>query len=67
MAEKSHAFVRLGCPKNLVDGERMLGKLSQAGYALTPQADGAGVVVVNTRGFIDSARQEFLGVILPLR
>ncbi len=63
MAEKSYAFVRLGCPKNLVGSERMLGKLSQAGYALTPQADGADVVVVNTCGFIDSARRESLGVI----
>jgi len=49
MAEKSYAFVSLGCPKNLVDSERMLGKPSQAGYALTPQADGVDVVV-NTRG-----------------
>ena len=63
MAEKSYAFVSLGCPKNLVDSERMLGKLSQAGYALTPHADGADVVVINTCGFIDSARQESLGVI----
>ena len=66
MAEKSYAFVSLGCPKNLVDSERMLGKLSQAGYALTPHADGADVVVVNTCGFIDSARQESLGVSRPL-
>src|SRR3954471_23593909 len=62
-ARGSYAFVSLGCPKNLVDSERMLGKLSQAGYALTPQADGADVVVVNTCGFIESARQESLGVI----
>jgi ribosomal protein S12 methylthiotransferase len=62
-ASKSFAFVSLGCPKNLVDSERMLGKLSQAGYALTPQADGADVVVVNTCGFIEPARQESLGVI----
>ena len=63
MPHPSYAFVRLGCPKNLVDSERMLGKLSQAGYTLTPQADGADVVVINTCGFIDSARQESLGVI----
>ena len=61
--QRSYAFVSLGCPKNTVDSERMLGKLSQAGYALTPDADGADVVVVNTCGFIDSARQESLGVI----
>lgn len=57
------AFVSLGCPKNLVDSERMLGRLSQDGYALVPEADGADVVVINTCGFIESARQESLGVI----
>jgi ribosomal protein S12 methylthiotransferase len=57
------AFVSLGCPKNLVDSERMLGKLAQDGYTLTPSADGADVVVVNTCGFIEPARQESLGVI----
>src|SRR5437588_7325283 len=59
----TYAFVSLGCPKNLVDSERMLGKLAQDGYALTPDADGADVVVVNTCGFIEPARQESLGVI----
>src|SRR2546430_10720788 len=59
----SFAFVSLGCPKNLVDSERMLGKLAQAGYQLTPDADGADVVIVNTCGFIEPARQESLGVI----
>jgi ribosomal protein S12 methylthiotransferase len=62
-APKTFAFVTLGCPKNLVDSERMLGKLAQDGYALTPDADGADVVVVNTCGFIEPARQESLGVI----
>jgi len=57
------AFVSLGCPKNLVDSERMLGRLSQDGYALVPDAEGADVVVVNTCGFIEPARQESLGVI----
>jgi ribosomal protein S12 methylthiotransferase len=60
---KTFAFVSLGCPKNLVDSERMLGKLTQDGYALTADADGADVVVVNTCGFIEPARQESLGVI----
>jgi ribosomal protein S12 methylthiotransferase len=60
---RTYAFVSLGCPKNLVDSERMLGQLAQAGYALTPDADGADVVVVNTCGFIEPARQESLGVI----
>lgn len=57
------AFVTLGCAKNLVDSERMLGHLAQNGYALVPDADGADVVVVNTCGFIEPARQESLGVI----
>lgn len=60
---KTFAFVSLGCPKNLVDSERMLGKLAQDGYALVPDADGADVVVVNTCGFIEPARQESLSVI----
>src|SRR6516164_3433725 len=60
---RSFAFVSLGCPKNLVDSERMLGRLAQDGYQLTPDADGADVVVVNTCGFIEPARQESLGVI----
>src|SRR2546422_9470293 len=59
----TYAFVSLGCPKNLVDSERMLGKLSQDGYTLVPDADGADVVVVNTCGFIEPARQESLAVI----
>jgi ribosomal protein S12 methylthiotransferase len=59
----TYAFVSLGCPKNLVDSERMLGKLAQDGYTLTPSADGADVVVINTCGFIEPARQESLGVI----
>src|SRR3954470_9779456 len=57
------AFVSLGCPKNTVDSERMLGKLTQDGYALTADADGADVVVINTCGFIEPARQESLAVI----
>ncbi len=58
-----YAFVSLGCPKNLVDSERMLGKLAQEGYVLVPEADGAEVVVVNTCGFIEPARDESLSVI----
>ncbi len=59
----TYAFVSLGCPKNLVDSERMLGKLAQDGYALVPEAAGADVVVINTCGFIEPARQESLAVI----
>src|SRR5687767_13496473 len=61
--QRTFAFVSLGCPKNLVDSERMLGKLAQDGYTLVPDADGADVVVVNTCGFIEPARQESLSVI----
>src|SRR6516165_8014279 len=57
------AFVSLGCPKNLVDSERMLGKLCHDGYTLVPDADGADVVIINTCGFIEPARQESLAVI----
>src|ERR1700690_865565 len=63
MDPKTFAFVSLGCPKNLVDSERMLGKLAQEGHALVPDADGADVVVINTCGFIEPARQESLAVI----
>src|SRR5256714_2429855 len=63
MGAKTFAFVSLGCPKNTVDSERMLGKLAQDGYTLVPDAEGADVVVVNTCGFIEPARQESLAVI----
>src|SRR3989440_12745322 len=63
MTKPTLAFVSLGCPKNLVDSERMLGKLAQDGYVLTPDADGADVVVVNTCGFIEASRQESLAVV----
>src|SRR5204862_7566408 len=59
----TYSFVSLGCPKNLVDSERMLGKLAQDGYTLVADVDGADVVVINTCGFIEPARQESLGVI----
>jgi len=63
MTAKTFSFVTLGCPKNLVDSERMLGKLAQAGYTLSPDSEGSDVVVVNTCGFIESAREESLAVI----
>lgn len=62
-AKGTYAFVSLGCPKNLVDSERMLGTLSQDGYSLVPNAEGADFVVINTCGFIDSAREESKSVI----
>ncbi len=57
------SFVSLGCSKNLVDSERMLGLLAQDGYAIVPDAQPSDLVVVNTCGFIDAARQESIGVI----
>src|SRR5262245_40625894 len=63
MTKPTFAFVSLGCTKNIVNSERLLGKLAQDGYALVPEADGADVVVVNTCGFIEPARQESLAVI----
>src|SRR5690606_7534658 len=56
-------FVSLGCPKALVDSERLLTQLRTAGYAITPDYDNADVVVVNTCGFIDSAKAESLDAI----
>ncbi len=56
-------FVSLGCPKALVDSERILTQLRTDGYDIAPAYDGADVVVVNTCGFIDSARAESLHAI----
>ena len=51
-------MVSLGCPKNQVDGEKMLFTLREAGYALSPDPAEAEVVIINTCGFIESAKQE---------
>jgi ribosomal protein S12 methylthiotransferase len=59
-------FVSLGCPKNLVDSEVMMGLLSQAGAELTPRAEDADVVVVNTCSFIDRAQRESVDTILEM-
>jgi ribosomal protein S12 methylthiotransferase len=56
-------FVSLGCPKALVDSERIITKLRSEGYQLSPDYTGADVVVVNTCGFLDSAKQESLEAI----
>ncbi|WP_323814598.1 30S ribosomal protein S12 methylthiotransferase RimO [Cellvibrio sp. NN19] len=56
-------FVSLGCPKNLVDSERILTQLRMEGYNIVPTYDDADMVIVNTCGFIDSAVQESLGAI----
>lgn len=57
-------FVSLGCPKNLVDSEVMMGQLKQNGYEITSDANEADTLVVNTCGFIDSAKQESIDAIL---
>src|SRR6267142_2023469 len=57
-------FISLGCPKNLVDSEVMMGQLKQSGYELTADAREADTVVVNTCGFIESAKQESIEAIL---
>ena len=59
-------FVSLGCPKNLVDSEVMLGMLARQGYSITPHKEDADVIVVNTCGFIDSAKKESIDTILEM-
>src|ERR687890_1118364 len=59
-------FVSLGCPKNLVDGEVMLGYAQQAGHEITADAKDADVIVVNTCAFIDNAKQESIDTILEM-
>src|SRR4051812_14672088 len=56
-------FVSLGCPKALVDSERILTQLRAEGYLISPSYEGADLVVVNTCGFIDSAVAESLDAI----
>ncbi len=59
-------FVSLGCPKNLVDSEVMMGILARAGYELTPRADEAEVLVVNTCSFIEPAQKESVEAIIEM-
>ena len=61
---KKIGFISLGCPKNLVDSEVMMGQLKQAGYEVTNDASEAETLVVNTCGFIDSAKKESVEAIL---
>ncbi|MET0294261.1 MAG: hypothetical protein ABW042_04535, partial [Phenylobacterium sp.] len=56
-------MVSLGCPKALVDSERILTRLRADGYAMSPDYAGADVVLVNTCGFLDSAKEESLAAI----
>ena len=59
-------FTTLGCPKNQVDSELMLGMLTRAGHEITDRAERAECLVVNTCAFIDRAREEYVQTILEL-
>src|SRR5438046_2135412 len=59
----TYCFVSLGCPKNLIDSERMLGLLQLDGYRLVPEPSGADFAIVNTCGFIENARTESFAAI----
>jgi ribosomal protein S12 methylthiotransferase len=61
---KKVGFISLGCPKNLVDSEVMMGQLKATGYQITTDASQADTVVVNTCGFIDAAKKESIEAIL---
>src|SRR3954469_20183300 len=59
-------FVSLGCPKNQVEPELMLGQVEAAGHALVTEPEGADVIVVNTCAFIDAAKEESVDTILEM-
>ena len=63
---KKIGFVSLGCPKNLVDSEVMMGLLAAGGAQITPRAEDADIIVVNTCSFIDTAKQESVDTILEM-
>lgn len=64
--EKTFAMISLGCAKNLVNSEQMLYLMNEAGYVLVPDPDGADLCIVNTCGFIDSAKSEAIDNILEM-
>ena len=59
-------FISLGCPKNLVDSEVMMGLLDRAGARLTSHPEEAEILIVNTCSFIDTAKQESVDTILEM-
>jgi ribosomal protein S12 methylthiotransferase len=63
VSKGTYCFISLGCPKNLVDSERMLGRLQLDGYELVDSPERADFAIVNTCGFIEAARQESFGAI----
>ncbi len=64
--EKTFAMIALGCAKNLVNSEQMLYLMSEAGYTLVPEPEGADLAIVNTCGFIDAAKSEAIDAILEM-
>ncbi len=64
-SKKVH-FISLGCPKNLVDTEIMLGSLNQEGYSVVENADDADTVIVNTCGFIEDSKKESIDTVLEM-
>src|SRR5450432_2792795 len=65
-APQKVGFVSLGCPKNLVDSEVMMGLLSRGGAQITARAEDADIIVVNTCSFIETAKQESVDAILEM-
>lgn len=63
---KKIAIVNLGCPKNLIDSETMAGLLAESGYSLVTQPERAETIIINTCGFIDSAKEESIDTILAM-
>ena len=63
---KKIGLVSLGCPKNTVDSERVLGDLVSSGFSLTPNEEDAEVIIVNTCGFIERAKKESIDTILEM-
>ena len=66
LTQKKIFLYSLGCAKNLVDGEYMSAICRDRGFQMTSQADDAEIIVVNTCGFIESAKQESIGAILEM-
>lgn len=66
MSDKKVHFISLGCPKNLVDSEIMLGSLMNKGYSVAEEADAADTIVVNTCGFIEASKKESIQKILDM-